>query len=196
MLLRVALPIEASLPFTEDEMVILQKYQPPFRIESLLESKASPETVKSSMETCGWVHFACHAVQDTNNPENSALLLANKSRLTLAEITRLELPRAQFAFLSACQTAAGDDLLPEEAVHLAASMLSAGYQGVVGTMWSIPDEESPRVADRFYRNICANQATPDPTKAAEALHTAIAEFCDSKEKKSFFSWVPFIHYGA
>ncbi|KAJ6522099.1 hypothetical protein DFH09DRAFT_938562 [Mycena vulgaris] len=39
------------------------------------------------------------------------------------------------AVLRACQTAMGDEKLPDEAVHLAASLLFAGFRSVVATMW-------------------------------------------------------------
>ncbi|KAJ7229110.1 hypothetical protein GGX14DRAFT_346526 [Mycena pura] len=35
-------------------------------------------------------------------------------------------PTLELAFLSACQTAMGDQSLPDEALHLAASLLFAG----------------------------------------------------------------------
>ncbi|KAF8122601.1 hypothetical protein EV363DRAFT_1182291 [Boletus edulis] len=42
-------------------------------------------------------------------------------------------------FLSACQTVTGVEDLTDEAVHIAAGMLFAGYGGVVGKMWSISE---------------------------------------------------------
>ena len=42
------------------------------------------------------------------------------------------------AFLSACETAKGDSKTPDEAIHLAATLLFqlfAGFRGVVATMW-------------------------------------------------------------
>jgi CHAT domain-containing protein len=56
-------------------------------------------------------------------------------RLTIKEIMQLNLPRAALAFLSACQTAKGDKNAPDQAVHLAASMLFCGFRSVIGTMW-------------------------------------------------------------
>jgi CHAT domain-containing protein len=41
------------------------------------------------------------------------------------------------AFLSACETARGDEKIPDEALHLAATPLSAGYRSVVATMWYV-----------------------------------------------------------
>jgi CHAT domain-containing protein len=41
----------------------------------------------------------------------------------------------KLAFLSACETAKGDATTPDEAMHLAASLLFAEFGGVVATMW-------------------------------------------------------------
>jgi CHAT domain-containing protein len=72
-------------------------------------------------------------VQNISNPTESALLLAKQSKLSLSRITKLSLPHAELAFLSACQTATGDENLAGEAVYLAAGMLLAGYRGVIAT---------------------------------------------------------------
>jgi CHAT domain-containing protein len=45
------------------------------------------------------------------------------------------LKRASLAFLSACQTAKGDQNQPDQAVHLAASFLFCGFKSVIATMW-------------------------------------------------------------
>lgn len=39
------------------------------------------------------------------------------------------------AFLSASQPARGDKKLPDEAMHLAATLLFAGFGSLVATMW-------------------------------------------------------------
>ena len=149
--------------------------------------------VKDGLKEHSWVHFACHAIQDSSKPIESSLLLGQNSRLTLAEITKLSLPHAEFAFLSACQTATGDEALREEAVHLAAGMLFAGYRGVIATMWSILDSDAPLVADSVYAHLFKD-ANPDPAQAAKALHLAVHKLRNI-QGKSFFSWVPFIHLG-
>jgi CHAT domain-containing protein len=79
------------------------------------------------------LHLACHGIQE-EDPLQSAFLLSN-GRLTIERITRLRLPRAVLAFLSACQTAKGSQDQPDQAIHLAASMLFCGFRSVVGTMW-------------------------------------------------------------
>jgi CHAT domain-containing protein len=39
------------------------------------------------------------------------------------------------AFLSACETAKVHKNVPDEAMHLAATLLFAGFRGVIATMW-------------------------------------------------------------
>jgi CHAT domain-containing protein len=50
-------------------------------------------------------------------------------------LMQLKLPKALFAFLSACETAQGDREQPDQAIHLAAAMLFTGFRSVVATMW-------------------------------------------------------------
>ncbi|CAG8729262.1 4792_t:CDS:2, partial [Acaulospora colombiana] len=112
--------------------------------------------------------------------------------LTLEEIIKLRLPTAEFAFLSACQTTAGDEKLSEEAVHIAGAMLLAGYRGVVATMWSIRDDLAPEVADAFYAYLTREGKRPDNRKAAEALHFAMKQLRE-RPGVSLLDWLPFVH---
>ncbi|KAK0214580.1 hypothetical protein IW262DRAFT_1466357 [Armillaria fumosa] len=103
---------------------------------------------------------------------------------------------ADFAYLSACQTATGDESLSEESVHLAAGMLMAGYQSVIATLWSIRDADAPLVADEVYSRLFED-GEPDSGKAAIALHHAVQSLRKRVEDEpdSFVRWVPFIHVG-
>jgi CHAT domain-containing protein len=158
------------------------------------EDTATIGDVKKGMKASRWVHFACHGVQSTS-PTESALLLARSSRLTLSNIIELSLPNADLAFLSACQNATGSEKLQDESVHLPAGMLLAGYRGVIGTMWSIMDNDAPQVAGNVYAHLL-EASPPDPTRAAEALHLAVRKLREQPgAKKSFLHWVPFIHFG-
>ncbi|KAJ7613091.1 CHAT domain-containing protein [Roridomyces roridus] len=163
-------------------------------VVALNEDMATISRVQEEMKKCQWAHFACHGVQDVNNPTESALLLAGSSHLTLSNIIELALPHADFAFLSACQTATGDRKLREESVHLAAGMLSAGYRSVIATMWTIRDDDAPEVAKDVYEYLL-KESSPDSTKAAEALHFAIQKLRKGPNGKSFLNWVPYIHLG-
>ena len=161
---------------------------------TLLESSVGTvEEVLTLMKDADWVHFACHGIQDAARPTESGLCLADRRRLKLRDIIALSRPHSGLAFLSACQTATGDERLSDEAIHIAAGMLFAGYRGVVGTMWSISDKLAPDVARDVYWQLFRNGTRPDYRQAARALHEAMGRLRDGNA--SFVEWLPFIHVG-
>ncbi|KAJ7218392.1 TPR-like protein [Mycena pura] len=187
---------QTYIPGTQKEIMHIERLAlgkaPVVRLEA---DMATVDQVQKWMRDSKWVHFACHGVQDVTNPTESALLLAGRSRLTLSKIIQMNLPHADLAFLSACQTATGDKSLQEESVHLAAGMLLAGYRGVIATMWTIADDDAPQVASDVYEHLFKT-SPPDSSQAAEALQLAVQKLRDgSGTRKSFFHWVPFIHVG-
>ena len=161
---------------------------------TLLESSVGTvEEVLALMKEADWVHFACRGIQDPENPAHSGLCLADKRRLRISDIISLSRSRGGLAFLSACQTAKGDKRLSDEAIHIAAGMLFAGYGGVIATMWSISDRVAPDVAADVYQELFRDDKWPDHRDAARALHEAMK--CAQDRGESFFDWVPFIHVG-
>ena len=136
-------PGQTPLPGTLEELECIQARMERTKNVSLTLLKGSEATVASVLEKmkvsgASWVHFACHGVQDIVRPTDSGLMLSD-GRLKLSDIIKVSRVQGGLAFLSACQTATGDKALSEEAIHLAAGMLLAGYGGVIATMWSIKD---------------------------------------------------------
>lgn len=80
------------------------------------------------------LHLACHGYQDPNSPLDSGFVMRDRV-LTLSQLMELNLPNAFLAFLSACETAKTAEDQPDQAVHLAATMLFTGFKSVIGTMW-------------------------------------------------------------
>jgi CHAT domain-containing protein len=158
----------------------------------LLGHKGTKRRVTKAMLYSNWVHLACHGSQRQDEPTKSGLILEDGC-LTLEEIIKLDLPNAEFAFLSACQTTTGEETLSDEAVYIAGGMLLAGYRGVVATMWSIEDDLAPEVADEFYRPMMEDKGRPDGRKAAEALHYSIQKL--RQKGVPLTSWIPFVHLG-
>jgi tetratricopeptide (TPR) repeat protein len=102
----------------------------------------SAHTSLTQMNSLPWtdtpphiVHLACHGVQDPD-PLKSAFLLED-GRLTIEDIMKFDMSSAVLGYLSACETAKGSKTQPDQAVHLAASMLFCGFRSVIGTMWSV-----------------------------------------------------------
>ena len=99
----------------------------------------------------------------------------------------------QLTFLSACETAQGEDNHPDEAVHVAAGMLAAGFRDVIGTMWTIYDSSAPIVADLVYKEVFEDgKLLVD--KIPFALHRAV-EHLRNRNPDDFMAWIPFIHLG-
>jgi CHAT domain-containing protein len=102
-----------------------------------------------------------------------AAALSKHKTCTSRDVSLLATQRTSsvyLAFLSACQTSAGNDKLSEEAVHLAAGMLAAEYRGAVATMWSIRDEYGPKFGEDFYSNPTQDSEHLSGEYAACALH--------------------------
>ncbi|CCM05138.1 uncharacterized protein FIBRA_07346 [Fibroporia radiculosa] len=190
-------PREAAIPKTVIEIEAVARiaresaiHMPTTRLN---ERDANKETVLEGMRRHNWVHLACHATQHPKHPTESAFSLTD-GPLTLREIARRAHPRGELAFLSACHTATGDEALTEEAVHLAAGMLMAGYRSVVATMWSIRDSDAPIVAESFYGQLFGG-GKAQRAESGLALHHATRVLRETVSENNFLSWVPFIHVG-
>jgi hypothetical protein len=95
---------------------------------------ATRDDVIGALEPANVAHVACHGIQDGSEPHKSHFYLGGGT-LSVSELMGVELKHAFFAFLSACETAQGDRTHTDEVVHLAATMLFAGFKSVVATMW-------------------------------------------------------------
>ncbi|KAJ6526886.1 tetratricopeptide repeat-containing protein [Mycena vulgaris] len=194
------------LPGTTVELASIVNRVPKQWLTSL-QSPTRNEVVQS-LQVSLIVHFACHGIQDSKNPLDSGFMLSD-GRLKVSQImhrpdngnTKRSRKAMSLAFLSACETAKGDSSTPDEAMHLASTLLFVGFRGVVGTMWTMNDEDGPKIADTFYEYLfrdCGSNSVPsvvpDLTQAAEALHLAVAKL-RKEPGMTFKRWVPFVHYG-
>ncbi|KIJ30106.1 hypothetical protein M422DRAFT_187563 [Sphaerobolus stellatus SS14] len=183
------------LPGTIQEVQSIMKHAPPDHILHLNDKQATINMVLEEMEQHDWIHLACHGIQNIRDPLKSAFALSD-GMLQLESLLGKSFHHAEVAFLSACQTATGDAHLPEEAIHLAAGMLTAGFRNVVGTMWSIKDKDAPLVADIFYSTLLQESRRKDGSlNVAYALHKAVEKLRETVGERSFERWVPFIHFG-
>lgn len=182
------------IPNTKEEIDKLEKCAAGLTVLRREGPEVTTKQLQVDMGKCSWAHFACHGVQDLEDPMMSGLDLDNNERLQLSDIIAKDLHHTEFAFLSACQTASGDGNLPDEAIHLAAGMLLAGYRGVIATMWSIKDNDAPLIAEEVYSRLLKG-GRPNATLAASALQDAVKVLRNTIGDTSFLSWVPFIHIG-
>ena len=136
----------SKLPLAADEVKLVKAMTPSHISVDLLgdfdgtdhKTDGSPTTdaVLNKLPEAAILHLACHGHQDPHNPLESGFVMQD-TMLTVAMLMSLNLTKAFLAFLSACETAKGDRAQPDQAIHLAATMLFAGFRSVVATMWYV-----------------------------------------------------------
>ncbi|MCL4299202.1 MAG: CHAT domain-containing protein [Anaerolineae bacterium] len=125
--------------------------------QTLVEKKATRETLIQATPKHTYLHFSCHGFYDWQEAMRSGLLLAgsnNGDPLTLADIiSKLDLATARLVTLSACETGLTDiSQSPDEYIGLPAGFLQAGAPGVVSTLWAVADLSTALLMERFYCN--------------------------------------------
>ena len=202
--------IISPLPSVKEEMTVIKKIVPMESLVLLQDEMATKENILMAIKSCTSLHLACHAYQDLVNPLSSAFLVHGE-KLLLSRLLQESLTDAEFAFLSACQTARGnvwtrwvqdaaanqhiclgDENTPDEAMHLAGAMLFLGFRSVIATMWSIDDADGPTVTKAVYSALFS-QPKFEGALAAAALHRIVGEM--RAKQMSFEKWVPFISLG-
>jgi CHAT domain-containing protein len=128
--------IQQGLPCANQELQNIAGHVPNECLVKLGVSgaPATVDKVVSHLSAASIAHFACHGQQNKENPLESSLILED-GRLKISRIMHESNPNASLAFLCACETAMGDKDLPDEAMHLGATLLFAGFRGTVATMW-------------------------------------------------------------
>jgi CHAT domain-containing protein len=103
-------------------------------INKCADEKAVVASVAEAFKGANMVHIACHGIQDPDNALSTGFCLSDEN-LTVSRLMEYDLKDAFFAFLSACETAKGDQNQPDQIIHLAAAMLFVGFRSIVATMW-------------------------------------------------------------
>ncbi|KIJ27671.1 hypothetical protein M422DRAFT_190730 [Sphaerobolus stellatus SS14] len=188
-------PGQRALPGTIKEAEVILKHLSANTTLHLKDENATIVNVLDAMGQHSWVHLACHGIQNTQNSLKSAFALQD-GKLDLQALMAISFNHAELAFLSACQTATGDEQLPEEAAHLAAGILAVGFRSVVATMWSIHDADAPTVAETFYSTLLREPRREDGTlNVVYALHEGVRKLRENIGLERFERWVPFVHLG-
>ncbi|KDR81163.1 hypothetical protein GALMADRAFT_136203 [Galerina marginata CBS 339.88] len=186
------------IPGTTKEVNAINLQLQNIKVTCLEGEAATVDQAIEKMGTHSSIHFACHASQNIKQPLKSGFYL-HDGRLEISSIIKQNFIGADLAFLSACQTSTGEETLSEEAVHLAAGMLAAGYRGVIATMWSIKDLYGPQIAEDFYANLTSKSKSLSGDDAARALHFATQKLRKQIKPEdgdsSLLVWVPYVHFG-
>ncbi|MFL6117865.1 MAG: CHAT domain-containing protein [Catenulispora sp.] len=181
-----------GVPGAEREARVIE-HRFPGRTSVLAGPAATFEAVARELPNAAWAHFACHAIGHPDDPSAGRLVLHDHADrpMTVADIARLDLDRAELAFLSACSTARPGIRLVDEAIHLASAFHLIGYRHVIGTLWPINDGIAVRFAGDVYDRLSKAPDTP----VARAVHRATMRLRDRVPDHPS-AWAAHVHSGA
>ncbi|MEM8944462.1 MAG: tetratricopeptide repeat protein [Planctomycetota bacterium] len=145
-------------------------------------NEATEANIRSAVEGCQIVHFACHGLVDQSfgnffgslalSPGSSTTDPSNDGFLTLPEICTLDLKSCELAILSACDTNYGPQQQGEGVWSLSRGFLVAGSQRVVASSWLVDDEAAASIVSVFCSSIARAKAKGEKPDYAKALHEA------------------------
>jgi CHAT domain/Tetratricopeptide repeat len=182
------LPGGAPLPGVAAEAVIVARR---FATTHYTGRNATIDRVLAGLPAVRYAHFACHGGINADQPADSGLCLED-GILTIGHLAQHDLPAAELAFLSACQTAAGSIRHLDEALTMAAAMHLAGFRQVIATLWTVADMTAPAVAEDVYDALTTAER-PAFAEAAVALHRATGRLRAAGQSPA--SWASYIHTG-
>ena len=149
--------------------------------------EATHQAVTAAMPSSAMIHVCAHGVADPSRPSLGYLELDDRD-LTIDEISRLALPRTWLTYLSACSTAQGSELLPDESLNMAAAF------GVAG----LPSRRGEPLACRG-RRCRGRRRTVDDSLADGQAPAAALQLATFRLRMIYPDrpalWTPFVHVG-
>ena len=192
-----------DLPAAEQEITAIADFYS--EAELLRGPDATEERVRASdLGRVDTVHLAVHAEANSSRPSESALLLERTGddpltdgRWTAGELARLTLD-ARLVVLSACGSALGDPVHGEGYLGLTRSILLAGADQVVASLWRVADESTAELMIAFHRERLATPTAAENSSSSSSSARALSRAQRSLLEGDFahpYYWAPFILNG-
>jgi CHAT domain-containing protein len=141
-----------------------------------------------------YIHFVSHAVASRMDPLDSAIILSggNQSgdsfKLYARDIMQHPID-ARLVTISACYGSGSRSYAGEGLVGLSWAFLRAGAHSVIGALWEVSDDSTPRLMDSLYKDM-ENGLPP-----AIALRNAKLALLHSRSRFNLpFYWASFQIY--
>lgn len=179
----------ADLPFAKIESTLIrQMFTQTTHISAERATKfAVTEALRQSHQV---FHFTGHGAYDALRPRNSALALAGRDRLTVEEISSLDLTPYILISLAACETAVvGSHALESDYVGLISSFLKAGADHVLSTLWTVEEISNAWLMIRFYQ---ALQQGNSPARALQQAQTWLRTLTEAKLVEWLLELLPWV----
>jgi CHAT domain-containing protein len=184
-----------SLPLFGFEMTRIERHFAGRHVAVFTGQKASPAAYLASFPAqYSYIHFVSHAVASRTDPLDSAVILSASSqsgdsfKLYARDIMRQPID-ARLVTISACYGSGTRSYAGEGLVGLSWAFLRAGAHSVIGALWEVSDDSTPRLMDTLY------QGLEDGQPPAVALRGAKLALLHSQSRFRIpFYWAPFQIY--
>jgi len=197
---------DPPLFFAEDEARAIADL---YSVQPLLNGAATEGIVRAKAAKTSILHLAAHANYIEDNPLSSAVSLSpdepywfrsafsalfltpdvtHDGRLEVREVYGLDLAHTDLVVLSGCQTQLGKLSAGDEVVGLTRAFFFAGTPTVVAILWSVDDEATGLLMERFYTHLQERMG-----KAA-ALRQAQLDMLDDYPNNPYY-WSGFVLSG-
>ncbi len=165
--------------------------------QTLIGKQATKAAFLAGSKNHTIIHFAGHAVMDSNIPLNSALLFTARQNgdtddtLYAYELYQQRFPQTRLVVLAACQTARGQYAPGEGPISLARPFLAANVPAVIASLWNVNDAATTALFTVFHQRVAAGET------ATLALRQAQLALINSRDVNlhSPMMWAPFILLG-
>jgi CHAT domain-containing protein len=184
-----------SLPHFGFEMAQIERHFPARHQSVFAGQQATPAAyLASNPARYSYIHFVTHAVASRTDPLDSSIILSRGKggedafKLYARDIMQRPI-RARLVTISACYGSGTRSYAGEGLVGLSWAFLRAGAQNVIGALWEVSDDSTPRLMDTLY------QGLEDGKAPALALRNAKLDLLHSRSRSRLpFYWAPFQIY--
>lgn len=172
-----------------DEALAIQEF---FGGIGLTGNAIAKDTVGTMIKGKNIVHFSCHGHFDTELPLQSGLHLRTPSSrfmndiLSVRDLSRWRLD-SDLITLSACETGLGE-VAVSEFIGLTRSLLAAGADSVIATLWPVKRQPTQDFMLAFYRELQQASKRSSYVDTAEVLRQTQRQF---RTSVSFYDWAAF-----
>ena len=159
--------------------------------DTFLGEQATVENFIMATQNSSILHLATHAEIDKINPLYSKLMFSEDAVLTASDIYTLPI-NAELAVLSACETGFGKLEKSEGVMSMSRAFQYAGVKSTVMSLWKVPDQETAKLMESFYKHLKAGNSKD------EALKKAKIEYLDTTDDVALrhpFYWSGFVISG-
>ncbi len=157
--------------------------------EVFVQQEATKARFKAGTNRANIVHVAAHAELDDVDPLFSRILFAATSTepglLEAREIYPLDLRGVRLITLSACESGLGRVARGDEIIGFTRSLLSAGANSIVASLWPVADDSTDLLMGRLYKELAAGR------DLMASMQMAQLEVQKNRRFAHPFFWAPF-----